>query len=184
MYPEYNGISDEMLSRKLHALFFPQLAYDDFAKSFLRENKDWSSTVVPDLYIKRGDAYLRSNDFKRAIVEYDRASNGFPDSRSYFERWRLLAAGRGGDHFLDVKTIEFPKNDSGALWLKDTTAKNTYSVTAYEIDCRGRRLNQVSSVIYDSNDNLLRSTDIAGGWQQVAPQTIGEQMYDGLCGSR
>jgi hypothetical protein len=42
----------------------------------------------------------------------------------------------------------------------------------------------VTSLVYDSSDTLLRSTDITSGWQQVAPQTIGEQLYEGVCGSR
>jgi hypothetical protein len=37
------------------------------------------STVVPDLYLKRGDAYAAQKQRARANIEYDRVSRGFPE---------------------------------------------------------------------------------------------------------
>ena len=57
-YPEYNDLTDESLAKKLHRKFYPNLKYEDFAKMFLKENKEFFSSTVPELYVKRGDAYL------------------------------------------------------------------------------------------------------------------------------
>ena len=57
IYPEFDATPDDVLCEKLRALFFPQMRYADFAKQFLMEAKHFESTVLPDFYLKRGDAY-------------------------------------------------------------------------------------------------------------------------------
>ena len=79
IYPEYDAVPDDALCEKLRALFFPQMQYADFAKQFLIEAKDFSSTVLPDLYLKRGDAYAAMRQTAKANVEYDRVSRAFPE---------------------------------------------------------------------------------------------------------
>jgi len=79
LYPEYDSLSDDALCEKLRAMFFPAMKYADFAKQFLIEAKDFKSTVVPDLYLKRGDAYAAMKQTQKANAEYDRVSRGFPE---------------------------------------------------------------------------------------------------------
>jgi tetratricopeptide (TPR) repeat protein len=79
IYPEYDSVPDDALCEKLRALFFPAMKYADFAKQFLIEAKDFKSTVLPDLYLKRGDAYAALKQMQKANREYDRVSQGFPE---------------------------------------------------------------------------------------------------------
>jgi tetratricopeptide (TPR) repeat protein len=79
IYPEYDAVSDDALAEKLRALFFPAMKYADFAKQFLIEAKEFQSTVLPDLYLKRGDAFAAEKQLARANNEYDRVSRGFPE---------------------------------------------------------------------------------------------------------
>ena len=79
VYPEYDSVPDDVLCEKIRALFYPSMKYADFADQFLIKAKEFKSTVVPDLYLKRGDAYAAMGEKKRANIEYDRVSNGFPD---------------------------------------------------------------------------------------------------------
>jgi tetratricopeptide (TPR) repeat protein len=79
IYPEYDSMPDDALCEKLRAMFFPAMKYADFAKQFLIEAKDFKSTVVPDLYLKRGDAYAAMKQTQKANAEYDRVSRGFPE---------------------------------------------------------------------------------------------------------
>ncbi len=79
IYPEYDSVPDDALCEKLRAMFFPAMKYADFAKQFLIEAKDFKSTVVPDLYLKRGDAYAAMKQTQKANEEYDRVSRGFPE---------------------------------------------------------------------------------------------------------
>jgi tetratricopeptide (TPR) repeat protein len=83
IYPEYDAVPDDALCEKLRALFFPAMQYADFAKQFLIEAKRFQSTVLPDLYLKRGDAYATSKQTAKANIEYDRVSHGFPEAAAY-----------------------------------------------------------------------------------------------------
>ena len=79
LYPEYDSVPDDALAEKLRSLFFPAMQYADFAKHFLIEAKDFKSTILPDLYLKRGDAYAAMKQTQKANAEYDRVSRGFPE---------------------------------------------------------------------------------------------------------
>ena len=83
IYPEFDAVPDDVLCEKLRALFFPQMKYADFAKQFLIEANEFESTVLPDLYLKRGDAYAAMKQIRKANAEYDRVSRGFPKYASY-----------------------------------------------------------------------------------------------------
>lgn len=83
IYPEYDAVPDDVLCEKLRALFFPAMQYADFAKQFLIEAKDIKSTILPDKYLKRGDAYAAMKQTRRADIEYDRVSRGFPEMVSF-----------------------------------------------------------------------------------------------------
>ncbi len=83
IYPEYDSVPDDVLCERVRALFFPAMKYADFAKQFLIEAKDFKSTVLPDLYLKRGDAYAAMKQTRKANIEYDRVSHGFPESAAY-----------------------------------------------------------------------------------------------------
>ena len=78
IYPEYDTVPDDVLCEKLRAQFFPNMQYSDFAKQFLIEAKGYSSTALPDLYVKRGDAYAALKQSAKANIEYDRVSRAFP----------------------------------------------------------------------------------------------------------
>lgn len=83
IYPEFDAMPDDVLCEKLRALFFPQMKYADFAKQFLMDAKDFESTVLPDFYLKRGDAYASMKQLQKANAEYDRVSAGFPEYARY-----------------------------------------------------------------------------------------------------
>jgi len=88
IYPEYDSVPDDVLCQKLRAMFFPAMQYADFVKQFLIEAKDFKSTVLPDLYLKRGDTYAAMKQTQKANAEYDRVSRGFPEwaAISFVER--------------------------------------------------------------------------------------------------
>jgi tetratricopeptide (TPR) repeat protein len=78
MYPEYDDVADEVLCEKIRALFYPQMSYADYSKQFLVNATEVDDFVLPELFVKRGDAYADMGDFARANREYDRVSAGYP----------------------------------------------------------------------------------------------------------
>lgn len=78
IYPEYDDIEDDVLCEKLRVLFNPEMSYADYSKQFLINAKEVDDFVLPDLFLKRGDAYADMGDIASANREYDRVSAGFP----------------------------------------------------------------------------------------------------------
>src|SRR6516164_11724743 len=89
IYPEYGAASDEAIARKLNQTFYPDIKYEDFSQRFLTGSSTViPDTVIPDLFIKRSDAYLRKGDWRSALVDFRRATNGFPDYAVGIDPWR------------------------------------------------------------------------------------------------
>jgi tetratricopeptide (TPR) repeat protein len=92
VYPEYDSVPDDVLCEKLRTLFYPSMKYTDFAEQFLVQAHEFTSTVLPDLYLKRGDAYAAMGQKVKANLEYDRVSRGFPDSAPLHSLRRMESA--------------------------------------------------------------------------------------------
>jgi tetratricopeptide (TPR) repeat protein len=182
LYPEYDGVSDEVLCRKINALFWPEFEYSVVAKRLMQENGKWSiSFLFSELYEKRGDTYLKSSDYRRGVLDFQRIFKGIPSFADSTDRWRLLGATSDGKkYYLDAKTAEFSINASAQFWVK-TVGKKEATTIAYEIDCKGRRISNTSVVTYDPNGKVLNTSEIGSGWQVIVPETIGEQLYNGAC---
>ena len=182
LYPEYDSVADDTLCRKLNVLFFPQMEYQVFAKQLIEENGKWQVSSLNELYEKRGDAYLKAGDYRRGVLDFQRIFKGIPNFAQSTDRWRSLGRSTvGDDYYLDVKSVEFSTAGRPVLlWIKTTGKKQTQTV-GYEIDCKARRMNNTSSVAYDSNGKVSGSSDLSGEWQQIVPDTVGEQLYIGAC---
>ena len=182
LYPEYNGVSDDVFGRKLHSLFWPQYEYDAIDLSSKKtENDEWAiDEVLKGLYEKRGDAYFANKDFKRGALDFNRVFKGIPIFADTVDRWRLLGSSLGEKYYIDVKTLEFSKSEPERLWLKTVNENETYTVQSYEIDCSGRRVSITSTVLYSANDDVV-STSESDKWQRVVPDSRGEQLYTGMC---
>lgn len=181
LYPEYDQVADEILLHKIHDLFWPNMEYTAFLKE-LDGNGNWEISLLNELYEKRGDTYLRSGDFRRGILDFRRIFKGIPNFADSTDRWRTL--GRTADqedYFLDVKSAEFPTDGPVRIWLKFVGKKETQMVEN-ELDCKTRRINRASIVTYDSAGTVQTSSEESSGWQQIIPDTIGEQLYNGVCG--
>jgi tetratricopeptide (TPR) repeat protein len=180
LYPEYDHVSDDVLYHKIHDVFWPNMEYAEFVKQ-LEENGKWDISLLNELYEKRGDAYLQTGDFRRGAFDFQRIFVGIPNFADSTDRWREIGKTADGEaFFLDVKTADFASAGVAHLWIK-TAGKKESQTVAYELDCKGRRMNTTSSATYDSNGNVLNSSEAISGWHGVIPDTIGEQIYNGAC---
>jgi len=185
LYPEYATASNEAIARKINQTFYPNMKYEDFSKGFLDETrKFWGSTTIPDLYLKRADAYLKKNDWSRASTEFRRAVNGFPEYSDTFERWRELRAEKNPLRhlYLDLKTFDGRDSNSMKLWIKQTqtAGDGPFIVQRYELNCGLQQLRTISIASY-SVTGTLRSSREGGQWESVIPETLGERIVRGAC---
>jgi tetratricopeptide (TPR) repeat protein len=186
-YPEYNHLTNDALAKKLHRKVFPNLQYVDFAKMFLKENKGFFSSVVPELYVKRGDAYLNLGHYKKAIQEYNRVK-AFPDYAKYFEeweRWRLFSTSAEGKHYFDIKTVTYPQKGNVTFWVKTTYEKLqqsevAYSIENWEVSCSSRMIRGISFINYSSDGNI-KNRGSGTKWENIVPDSIVEGLYRGWC---
>lgn len=189
LYPEYKPASDEAVTRKLNETFFPNLKYEDFSKSFLHDNVEkgfFSSTTLPDLYVKRSDAYLKEGDWHSAAVDFRRAANGFKRLATA-DRWRSIGTWQGEQLYIDLQTFDDSTNTSMKLWTKEMKgaedSSGPYTLNQYEFNCGTRQLRNVSFASYGANGNLLASHG-DGKWESSIPDTLGETLLNDICKSQ
>ena len=187
-YPECKQLSDVTLSKKLWEQFGSNLQYRDFANLLAKNRgKNFSSTILPDLYVKRGDAYLCNYEFRNAIREYHRALDGFPDDSHVIGRWRLISTSTTSQHFLDMKNVEL-RSGQAQFWCKEAFAGTqpngkASSLTHWTVFCSSRQIKLSELIDYDSDGNVLNSWSGAH-WNKIVPETFGEVLYKGWCASR
>lgn len=182
LYPEYDSVSDEVLYRKLNKLFWAEYDYSAFAASIAKNKGDWAISELNELYEQRGDAYLRTGEFRKAVNDFNRILRAIPLFATGLGRWRSVGSSREGEqYYIDVKTVEFSHTDPARLWLKTVNKDETNTVQSYEIDCKARRLNVTSTILYGPADEVVSSSESSTGWQRIVPETQGEQLYNGMC---
>jgi tetratricopeptide (TPR) repeat protein len=180
LYPEYESVPDEALVRKINLLFWPQYDHATMTKILTEKQSEWKISMINDLYEKRADCYLKYGDYRRGVLDFSRIFKGIPDFGQYVERWRSMGGKAGEEWFIDIKSTEF--SATPRLWAKFMEKDQSYSVQAFDFDCKSRRIAMTSIAKYNKDEELVGSSDTGGGWQRVIPQTRGEQMYFGMCG--
>jgi hypothetical protein len=80
IYPEYNSASTETITRKIQQTFYPNLTREAFSDFLTRPAM--GSTIIPDLYLKRSDAYLKKGNWHVASIDFRRARCGRSLARS------------------------------------------------------------------------------------------------------
>ncbi|AEU36793.1 tetratricopeptide repeat protein [Granulicella mallensis] len=183
LYPEYASVSDDVLVQKLKLRFAPSWETVAFKKQLQGNGKYSITFLLSDLYEARGDTYLKSGDYRRGILDFQLIYGGFPERVDSTERWRAIGTfGHGDNYYLDVKSSDVLTESSPRIWVKRMGAKQS-EVMALELNCQSRRLRQDSSISYDSNNNTIGQSE-GSGWSDVTPDTLGEQLWDGVCKSK
>jgi tetratricopeptide (TPR) repeat protein len=191
LYPESNGLTDERLSARLHALLRPAWDYDVFAKSFVvtaDETSGLAASFLSENYAHRGDAYWLSKDYRKAILDYQRIFTGLPkyikEYPDAFDRWKVFAATSDGEEYIDVRTVDYSQPKIVKLWVKTIEKKvgkpPTSGLREAHINCGSRMIDILSVTNYDVQGKPVGSVNTAG-WETILPDTLGEALYDGMC---
>jgi tetratricopeptide (TPR) repeat protein len=179
VYPELGDLADRDLLEGLRQKYYPNMDSAGFAKIYAENQKRYEEFVTAGHYVSRGDAYLQSGHFKRAAQDYARAnavSSGATD-----DRWKVVANDPSTELSVDVQTLDFTQGNLVSVWTKVVARHgNGYQQDNYQFDCRGRRMKTLASMRYDDGGNALWSHP-EGEWQAVAPETIGERLFAGMC---
>lgn len=184
IYPEYKSVSDEAIARKLIHTFYPNLKIE--ANNFFKDSP-MASTVIPDLYVERADAYLQIGNWRRASIDFRRAVNGFPGYAEAIERWREISPLGSVHNYIDMKTFDDGRSNAIRFWIKQIKGSNDsiepYSLHQFELNCQARQIRTVAFVNYDASGDVINSRE-GGNWASVIPATLGEALYNGACGKK
>ena len=83
-----------------------------------------SSTIIPDLYIKRSDAYLKKGNWRSALIDFRRTTNGFPDYAVGIDPWRQFDEASNTHSYIDMKNFDDAGDVSVKLSIKQTHGAN------------------------------------------------------------
>jgi hypothetical protein len=73
--------------------------------------------------------------------------------------------------------------DSIKIWVKLTKSSERdgpYSMQRHELNCGTRQIRTLSLPNYDASGNLKLSRE-GGPWENIVPDTMGEQLASGAC---
>jgi tetratricopeptide (TPR) repeat protein len=186
IYPEYAKASNDAVAGKLQQTFYPNFKYEDFAKGFFT-HAAMPSTVIPDLYLKRSDAYVAKGNWHWASIEFQRAARGFPSYADAIERWRDIGQTGSMKSYIDMKTFDDAHRESVKLWLKQTrvaseAATGPFTLQRFELNCGMSQMRLVSVANYDASGEFAGNGSGGGArWNIIVPETLGETLHNGAC---
>ena len=184
IYPEYGAASDEVIARKLNQTFYPDIKYEDFSARFLTTGSSAviPDTVIPELYIKRSDAYLRKGDWRSALVDFRRATNGFPGYAVGIDSWRQFDETFHTHSYVDVKNFDDADDGSLKLWIKQgvNDAPGPYELYRFELNCSAEKIRTLAWAEYNASGTLVKSGQ-GGRWGSIWPNTLAEILEHGAC---
>lgn len=183
IYPEYAAASDEAIGRKLNQTFYPDKKYEDLSQQFLT-GRPLASTRIPELYVKRSDAYLHKKDWSRALTDFRRAAKGFPDYAPIMDRWHLFNETYEANSYIDMQTFDDARSGSVKLWIKQASgekdAPGPYKAFRFELNCGAEQIRTLAWAEYDASGTLVRSGQ-GNRWGSIWPNTLGEILEHGAC---
>ena len=183
IYPEYAAASDEAIAQKLNQTFYPDMKYEDFSQRFLTGHSPFSTTIS-DLYIKRSDAYLKKGDWRSALIDFRRATNGFPDHAAGLDRWRKFEETSNTYSSVDMENFDDAHDGLVKLSIKQAHRGNDvpgpYELYRFELNCSAEKIRALSWAEYDASGTLKKSGE-GGRWGSIWPATLGKILEDGAC---
>ena len=180
VYPELRAISDADLLEGLRQEYYPNMSSSDFVGQYQKNAGPYNEFVLAGLYENRGDAYLGSNNFRRAANEYDRARH--MDGSFILDRWKSISKSSGKELFIDTQTIDFAGENVVSLWVKITKLGSVaYTEENYQINCASRKMKLMGFVNYDSIGNPGASRGSDKDWEPIVPESVGEHLANGGC---
>ncbi|MGI8670735.1 MAG: SH3 domain-containing protein [Aridibacter sp.] len=92
-------------------------------------------------------------------------------------RWRKLTA---NDVLYDTETLK-KTNNKVNVWIKYLEKDKSYKLVLTELDCNNFRLRRNQYISYNSNENVIDSSNITTTWQEIIPESNGEGYFDVFC---
>ncbi|MDE3148192.1 MAG: hypothetical protein KGL37_01875, partial [Acidobacteriota bacterium] len=91
----------------------------------------------------------------------------------------LGAFGHDEKYYLDTKASE-PLVNPARVWVKRVGAERS-EVIEFQLECSSHQLRATSNAVYDAKGSLIGGSDVPGFWTDIAPDTLGEQLWNGIC---
>ncbi len=182
IYPEFKHITDIDLIEGLRQKYFPNMTSTDFLQNMQKNSEPYGDFILSDLYVARGDAYIKAGDFKKASLDYARAVHNDSAYAQSLDRWKKLSVSGNTEYDVDIQTLDFSQGNSVSLWIKIiNTDDQSYSKSNFELNCSEKKIKSASAINYGIDGAVIGSIP-EQDWSHIVPETIGETIYNAMCG--
>ena len=99
LYQEYDVLPDEILAEAVRRRYFPNFSKkwnDEFIAGSSSTEGKVSSSILPELYITRGDAYMKAGQREKALADYSRVKSDVWRGEELFTPRHMYFDERGG----------------------------------------------------------------------------------------
>jgi hypothetical protein len=86
---------------------------------------------------------------------------------------------------MDMETFD-AHPDPVKFWVKETkhdpseVSNGPYILELFELDCSARRIRRAKTLLYDDTGSIVGG-HAGRAWDNIAPQSVGEMFFDGVC---
>lgn len=180
IYPEYDNISDTLLAKMFWQKFYPDLSFESFMKEVLADKESGGEMdFLSDLFLARANAYLLVNHISKAAADFSRAANLLPYYVDAVGRWGFYAKDSDKEIYIDLKTVELSRRDTASAWIK-TVSSSSSCLQDFAIDRASKKIRILSTLVFNSNGNVVNQIGAEKNWEQIVPGSFGEMLYKGF----
>jgi hypothetical protein len=98
----------------------------------------------------------------------------------------MLPDASGFTELIDMETFDDASDGSVKLWIKQARggndARGPYELFRFELNCVAEKIRTLSWAEYDASGTLAKNGE-GGRWGSIWPETLGELLEHGACGS-
>jgi tetratricopeptide (TPR) repeat protein len=98
LYPEYDSLPDQILAEVVRRRFYPQFS-QSWDADFISKESAVGSSILPDLYALRGDAYMKASRRADALADYRRIKSDAWGGEERFLPRNFYFAERGNRNY-------------------------------------------------------------------------------------
>lgn len=148
-----------------------------------------TSSVKGDENIQQSQQGIFAPLIDSWAVKKPSASKSFPSAsptplnliQTQSAHWTFVGKDMSGTHFFVDKQINRVSKGLLKVWTKRIYSDLSFTVALHQWDCNNRRLRVLQETRYDQQQQVINYNGQIIVWEDVVPDSIGEEMLSAIC---